>query len=409
MLLSAAPLLAADGPLIVHGVASGRIFAVEGQTSWIEGGYGRLTEGAEDGPEDVNAGLRGQAHLGIDLKLSEVFRIHAHGVVHGEPSSYGGDTIGLAEAFLEWRPELTPRTTLRFRAGLLFPPTSLENTEELWQSPYTVSLSALNTWIGEEVRLAGIDTQLTKKIGDEGRLDLAGAAFAVNDPAGALIAWRGWALGERLTGIGEVLPLPPLATLKPGGPFGDQRADGTTPVNELDDTIGWHARVRWTQPNRATLQAAYYDNRADRSLYRGQYAWATSFAQAGLDLRLGSHLAVVGEWAVGDTGMGVRDPAVGHVDVRFQVGYLLASWKWNAFRLTGRVDSFRNEDQDGSAEPDDEDGWAWTVAAFWQPRPFLRVGFEFLEVRAQRPAAEFSGGDPDTNARRGQAELRLLF
>jgi hypothetical protein len=398
-----------DGPLVVHGVASGRIFGVESQTSWIEGGYGRLTEGAPDGPDDRNAGLRGQFHLGVDLKFSEVLRIHAHGVLHGEPSSYGGDTVGLPEAFLEWRPELGPRTTLRFRAGLFFPPTSLENTDELWQSPYTVTLSALNTWIGEEVRLTGLDTQLTRKVGDDGRLDLAGAAFAVNDPGGALLAWRGWAFGERLTGLGEVLPLPPLASLKPGGAFEEQRADGTTPVNELDDRLGWHARVKYTEPQRFALQAAYYDNRADRELYRGQYAWATRFAQVGLDLRLGSHLSLVGEWAQGDTGMGVKDPAVGHVDVRFQAGYGLVSWHTKAVRLTGRVDYFENQDRDHTAEPDHEDGWGFTVAGFWQPKPYLRIGLEYLDVRAERPAAAFSGGDPDTNARRGQAELRLRF
>jgi hypothetical protein len=246
-------------------------------------------------------------------------------------------------------------------------------------------------------------------VGDEGRLDLAGAAFEVNDPGGALLAWRGWAFGERLTGIGEVLPLPPLTTLKPGGAFGEQRADGTTPVNELDDRLGWHARVRFTQAQRLTLQAAYYDNRADRELYRGQYAWATRFAQVGLDLRLGSHVALVGEWAQGDTGMGVKDPAVGHVDVRFRTGYLLGSWSFKSVRITGRVDTFENQDRDGTAEPGDEDGWALTVAGFWQPKPFLRVGFELLEVRAQRPAASFSGGDPDTDARRAQAELRLRF
>ena len=39
----------------------------------------------------------------------------------------------------------------------MFLPTSRENVDPLWQSPYTLTLSSLNTWIGEEVRLAGLD------------------------------------------------------------------------------------------------------------------------------------------------------------------------------------------------------------------------------------------------------------
>ena len=392
----------------VHGVAAGRIFAVEGQTSWTEGGYGRLTEGAGEAFDGL-AGLRGRLHLGLDLDLSETVRLHAHGTLQGEPSSSRGQLGGLAEAFLQYQPELTPRTTLRFRGGLFFPPTSLENTDRLWQSPYTVTLSALNTWIGEEVRLAGLDAQLQRKIGREDRLDLAGAAFGVNDPAGALLAWRGWAQGDRLTTLRESLPLPPLVTLAPGGAFGDQRADRTVPLDELDEHVGWQARIRWSRPGRALAQAAFTDNLGDRKLYRGQYSWATRFAQAGVELHFGKSLTFVAEGAAGDTGMGPDEPGGAHVDVRFRVAYALLSYAAKGLRLTARVDGFRNHDRDGTAEPNGEEGWGFTVAAFWQPRSFVRLGIEYLEVRAERPAAEFSDGDPNTDARRGLAELRLQF
>lgn len=406
-------LLAPSGPawaqsVEVQGVAAGRIFAVEGQTSWTEGGYGRLTEGA-GGAQDSRAGLRGRLHLGVDFKLSETLRLHAHGTLQGEPSSSRGQRGGLVEAFLQYQPELSPRTTLRFRGGLFFPPTSLENTDPLWQSPYTVTLSALNTWIGEEERFTGLDAQLRRKIGQDDRFELAGAAYAVNDSAGTLVAWRGWALGDRLTTLGEVLPLPPLSTLKPGGAFADQRGDGTFPIDELDGHVGWQARARWTRPGRALVQAAYTDNMGDRKLHRGQYSWATRFAQAGVELRFATTLTLAAEGAWGDTGMGPDEPGGPHVDVRFRVGYALLSWTARGVRLTARIDAFRNRDTDGTAEPDGESGWSFTTAAFWQPRAFVRVGVEYLEIRSARPAAAFSGADPDTDARRGLAELRLRF
>lgn len=400
--------LAFGQPVEVHGVAAGRIYGTEGQTSWIEGGYGRLTEGAKS-PSDTRAGLRGRVHLGLDLKLSETLRLHAHGTLQGEPSSSRGAIGGLVEAFLQYQPELTARTSLRLRAGLFFPPTSLENTDRLWQSPYTLTLSALNTWIGEEMRQSGLDTQAQFKVGRDDRLDVAGAVFGVNDPAGTLLAWRGWSFGDRLTALGEVLPLPPLTSLAPGGAFADQRDDGTVPTSELDKRPGWQARLRWARPLGFLVQGAYTDNGGDRRIYRGQYSWHTRFGQAGLQIHLGKAVTLLAEGAIGDTGMGPGVPGGAHVDVRFRVGYALVSWAGKSLRLSVRLDGFRNDDLDGTAEPDDERGWSYTAAAFWAPRSFVRVGLEYIDVRASRPAAGFSGGDPDTDARRGQAEIRLQF
>ena len=39
-------------------------------------------------------------------------------------------------------------------------------------------------------------------------------AFRNNDSMGALLAWRGWSVGNRLSVYDEVLPLPPLTTLR---------------------------------------------------------------------------------------------------------------------------------------------------------------------------------------------------
>jgi hypothetical protein len=347
-------------------------------------------------------------HLGFDWRPHPAWLVHAHGVAQGEPSSYGGARAGLVEGFVQYRPEITVRDALRLRAGLFFPQTSLENVDALWQSPYTVTLSALNTWLGEEVRIGGLEAAWVRA-GDRDRFELAAAAFVANDPSGALLAWRGFSLGERLSTAGEVLPLPPLSTFDPGQAFADQRDDGTRPVDELDSRVGYHLRARFTRPEAFRLQAAFYDNRADRALWRGQYAWETRFAQAGFEARLHPDLVLLLEGALGDTGMGPAVSGGPQVQLRFRTGYALLSWSRGAWRLTGRLDGFENDDRDGTAEPNEESGWAWTAAAFWQPRPFLRLGAEYLVLRADRPAAAFSGDDPETDARRLQAELRLRF
>lgn len=197
----------------VHGVAAGRGLIVEGQRSWLEGGFGRLTEGAGE-PSDALPAVRGQLHLGLDWKPSETWLLRAHGVAQGEPDTSRGQRIGVVEAFAQFRPDLTARTLLRVKAGLFFPQTSLENVDRLWQSPYTVTLSAWNAWIGEETRVPGLETAWIFQ-GAHDRVELSGAAFGANDSNGALLAWRGFTLGDRLTTAGESLPLPPIARRRP--------------------------------------------------------------------------------------------------------------------------------------------------------------------------------------------------
>lgn len=402
-----APLLADDGTFALQGVAEGRGLWVEGQETWLRNGFGRLTEGSGSSTDDAFA-ARGQLHLGLDWKPGLSWLVHVHGVAQGEPSSYGGRQGGLVEAFVQFRSERSPTTALRFRAGTYFPQTSLENVDPLWQSPYTLTLSALNTWTAEELRLTGLETAIALKSGKDDRFDLAATVFGVDDAAGALLAWRGWSLGDRLTTVAEILPLPPLRSFTPAGAFADQR-DGTGPIGELDGRLGWQVRGRWSKSDTVEARVAYLDNGGDRRLHAGQYAWATSFTTGGLRLRLGPKGALLAEGAAGSTGMGPAVTGGPKVDMAFTVGYALLSWGGERWRISGRVDAFRNRDRDGTAEPNQESGWAWTAAAFWRPVHALRIGAEYLVVRAQRPAAADSGYDPDTNARRAQLEVRTSF
>jgi hypothetical protein len=404
VLILTMPLEVAAGQWDIQGVASGRAFAADGPPSWIDGGFGRLQEGGKaSGGRD--SGLRGELQLGLDWKPSETWLVHAHGVLHGEGSASRGATGGLVEGFVQFRPELTRQTALRLRAGLFFPSASFENTEALWQSPYTVTLSALNTWIGEEVRLTGLEAMVVRKTDRGDRFELAGAAFGVDEPAGALLAWRGWSFGDRLTTAGERLPLPPLRSFEPGQAFAGQQ-DETQPIDDLGHRIGWHARARWVRPGALRLQGGYSQNGGDRELHRGQYSWDTRFGQAGLEAKLGSSLTLVAEGAIGDRGMGPEAPGGPHVDVHFKLGYALLSWGRGSWRATARLDGFDNEDRGGTAEPDSESGRAVTLAAFWKPRDFLRLGLECIDVRGERPRP---GGEPALGGRRALLEVRLLF
>jgi hypothetical protein len=215
-------------------------------------------------------------------------------------------------------------------------------------------------------------------------------------------------MGTRLSVVSETLPLPPLPTLAPGAAFGEQQAEGTSPIDELDGRLGWHARGRWSRSGVGLVQLAWTDTRGDRALHDGQYSWATRFASAGAEAQLG-RVRLVAEGLWGETGMGFRSGP--HVDLGIRAGYALVSWSstGDALRLTARYDAFQNEDRDGVAEPNEESGWAVTIAALYAPRPWVRFGLEYLELRGDRPAAEFAGTPADAGARRAQAEVRLRF
>ncbi len=66
--------------------------------------------------------------------------------------------VDLTEALLEWRPVPRSRNQQQLKIGAFYPSLSLENGDRGWQSPFTYSYSAINTWLGEEIRPFGSNT-----------------------------------------------------------------------------------------------------------------------------------------------------------------------------------------------------------------------------------------------------------
>ncbi len=216
-------------------------------------------------------------------------------------------------------------------------------------------------------------------------------------------------MGDRLSAYGELVPLPPLRSLARDGDFRRQRDDGSKPFgDDLDDRAGWAGYLRWRRTDRAVLQLTRYDNRGDRRLYRGEYAWRTELDLLAAELQLSEAWLLAGEYMTGSTGMGFRVPR--KVQADFEAAYLLASVHSRRWRATLRYDAFetRDIDRDG-ADNNDEDGDAWTFAVFVEPRDALRLGFEVSSLDAGRPAAAEAGFDPDTDAVSVQLELRYYF
>jgi hypothetical protein len=361
-----------------------------GPESWLERGWGRLEAG---GDRDH---LFGTAQLGLDWTPNRHFDLHVSGVARHDALGTGA---GIVEAYAETRASFG-LDEVQLRAGQFFLPTSRENRDALWTSPYTIHFSALNSWIGEEVRPIGIDLQYRHTTSRGHAIATAATAFRGNDSMGALLAWRGWSIGNRLSTYAEVLPLPPLATLDTF--FALQRKDGTKPFGtDLDGRPGYSARVRYSVPQRANVLYTYVDNRGDRELHRGEYAWATKFHLIGAEFGDPDRVIVAAESMRGSTTMG---RGVAFVDADFFAAYVLVSGKSGRNRLTARYEIFSTGEQDFSpAEVNEENGRAWTFTWFFDVRTPLRLGAEFTQFVGDRE------GTPDPDARTVTVEARYRF
>jgi hypothetical protein len=386
----------------VAGIVSLRLLAVASGDSWVDGGLAKLRFDGEDEPLSLGAArVAYRARFTPTLSLRTAASAYADGP---------GSLLDLDEAYLELRP--VPRSAWRLlaRAGAFHAPLSLENTGIGWTSPYTLSYSSVNGWFGEELRTFGVEGQLTHAgapAGSPHDLVLVAGLFRANDPAGALLAWRGWAIGDRPTRLFERLPLAPLPGFGPAGLFFVQEAF-EEPFHEIDGRTGWYAGAQWDYLDRSRLRALRYDNRGDPAIARhGQWAWLTRFDHVGWHLRLRQGSEAIVQAVRGDTEMdGFEGP---FVLADFGAAFVLLSHAWDRHRVSLRYDDFWVHDRDHLAgDPNQEDGHAWTAAWFLEPPRAgwgrCRVGVEALRLLSSRPARRILG-EP---ARSSERSLQLV-
>src|SRR4029079_1247987 len=137
-------------------------------------------------PQLVTARVAGTPQLGWSLGATVV------------GSLQGGQRTeaGLSEAYLTFRPMRAEKIGFAARAGLMWPPISLEHEGSDWHVRDSITPSAINSWIGEEVRPVAAEGTVSADLG-ENKLRVIAAVMAANDTAGTLLAFRGWALHDR--------------------------------------------------------------------------------------------------------------------------------------------------------------------------------------------------------------------
>lgn len=381
--------------VIFSGYLDARLIAPTGQQSWVEGGQGKFRFGGGDGNARFVEGV-GEVNATLLDGLS------AHVTARAEPTDSSG--VDLLEAYAFYAPKAESDLSWSVKAGAFFPSISLENDDIGWTSPYTLTPSAINSWIGEEIRTLGTEANSRWHTGDYGTVIATGALLCCNDEAGILMADRGWAMDECPTGLFQRVHLPDATTrlFHMPTPFYSGMFD------EIDGGIGWYGGVTWQLPRGlGKLQVLRYDNQTDPAAQTARdTGWGTKFWSFGARTNIVG-VALIAQQLSGFTSVASR----GNLNVtKFQSGFLLASYDWEDLRFSLREDLFQTRKTTAATpSPFDEDGNAFTAAISWTGMDHLRFTAEVIAMDSRRREDTLDGLPAQLSSTQGQLGARWSF
>ncbi len=372
-----------------EGFGDARLIAPPAQAAYLDGGLGKLRFGEDDANlklGTITAELRGQQ----DAWFAQA---------DGRIDTQYGTALDLTEAFVGYAPPAASNWSWSARAGAFFPPFSLENDNVGWSTFWTVTPSAINSWVGAEVRIVGAEGTLEwRSNGND--VTLIGSLFGFNDTNGVLIAERGWNLDDRISGLFEKERLPDAVALS---------AHRTPPsqihvFREIDDTPGWYLDLSYEIDGKTGFELMRYDNQADPTRSR---SWHTSFWEAGFRQQVGN-VTFLSQAMRGDTA--IRPSPATFIATDFQSAYALIGWDLTHWWLAARADIFQTRTRTAAGpSPLSEDGHAFDATVTWLPRNWLRLSAEYLLVEDTRAQRLVQGDAPHQTETQFQFVIRTYF
>jgi hypothetical protein len=329
-----------------------RAVSSDATLSRLSGGLGKLRY------DEQHDGLRlGYLRLGYRLDVTQTLRFTAEGVAYGD---HDVNALDLTEMFAEWRPIPASAWRSRVKVGAFYPEISLENRMRGWRSPYTLSFSAINTWVGEELRTIGAEYSLDwlgRSTGRSFDVTLNAALYGWNDPAGTVLAATGWGLHDRQSTL--------------FGRFanrGQPLQAHTVFYDEMDQRAGYYLGITANYRGLLEARALHYDNRAALTAEApkiNEDAWLTRFESLGLRWTPNASLTAITQWLHGRTFFDYELPVNAW---SFDSEFLLASWKRGPMRYSARYDRFATQQTASNFAQYigglylGDDGHAWTLA-----------------------------------------------
>jgi hypothetical protein len=372
-----------DSSIWLRGVLDVRVARGGSAPSWTDSGPGKTRYGGTLTDAGYERTTRLElSQLAIEVGAALPWNLRAQMQLNLQPDLSDDNRPWLIEALLrrEWGPDDSGWAT---QAGLMNAPFSLEHVGPAWSPEYTISASALGSWLWEEISLAGIEGEWWHVTPSGLRLGaLVGAGFGP-DQLGRLVAVRGWAMGDGLSGINGDLPLPSRARID----IFDERDDRPAAYTWL--SLGDAAQ-------RVSVRAGYFDNFGDDDV---QGVWETQFATIGATLQPHPHVDLVVQYLRGQGH--TRDTTN---DSALRAYYVLLSHHQGRQRVSLRYDWFRVNDLDGGSSTQ-EKGEAVTFAWFFQMGLRHRIGFEHIWLNSHRP----SSVDPEPSQDGWQLSYRFRY
>jgi hypothetical protein len=399
--LTAAPLAMAE----LSGLIDLRAVNADNTKVWLYEGLGKQRF------DDAHDGLKlGQAILDLRGNLSDT--ITGKLVFNGYDDRNGFADV--TEAYLQWKPLPFESYRIKAKLGAFFPAISLENNGVGWSNPWMLSTSAINNWVGEELRTLGTELSWSHP----GNLnnsphdfDLSYALFTANDPATSLIAWRGWSIGDRVTGLTERLPLPDMPDVYGSTGIFDSQENSEKPFTEIDHHYGYYMGASYGYNNWVSVRALHYSNRGNPlGINDGQWSWLTSFNHFAVKVDFENDFSILTQIMRGKTRWGIEGYGV---NATYEAWYLLLSQAIGKHRISLRYDNFKMADKDHVPDDDNsEHGHAVALTWLVNLNESNQTGIEYLKILSTRAGREYLGGAVDETAGSaavGETTLQIFY
>ena len=374
-----------------------RAVSSDASTTRLTGGLGKLRY-----DEQQDAVRLGYVWLGYRAAPTETTQVTVEAYAYGD---HDVNALDLTEAYAEWRPIPTSAWRSRVKLGAFYPEISLENRMRGWRSPYTLSFSAVNTWVGEELRTIGAEYSLDwlgRSHGHDFDFSVSAAGFGWNDTAGTVIAQRGWGLHDRQSTLfgryaNQGQPLMPLTLF----------------YDDLDKRAGYYLGLTAKYRGLLEARALHYDNRADLNAEAPKIndaAWHTYFDSLGLRWTPSAEWTCIAQWLHGRT---LVDYDLPHNAWSFSADFVLASWQHGAMRYSARYDHFDSQQTTSNFLEYvnniyfGDHGHAWTLAGERTFDHHWSAALEAIEVHSE-VAQRFLIGEPSTITER-QLQLAVRY
>ena len=364
----------ADKPVWLRALVDVRLERAGPAPSWTDHGPGTLRFGGSAINGFQRSTRLALAQLAVQVGATLPWDLRAQAQVDVQPDIADSYRPWLIEAILrkEWG---TADRGWGVQAGVMNTPFSLENVGPAWTPAFTISSSALNSWIWEDISLAGLEGEWWRTTDSGLKLDaLVGAGYG-GDQIGRLLALRGWVIGDTQGGINGNLALP-------------GRPDRTDIFSERDHQPALYGWLSVGDAGEvASLKFGYMDNEGNES---DTSVWHTHFSTVGLVLHPYSHIDLITQYLDGVAR--VRAPPNSS---SMSAAYVLLSPHYNRHRVSIRYDVFRVHDLEHSPVSTSEHGDAVTASYLVQVGLRHRVAFEYVWMHSQRLANAPLNPTPD--------------